>query len=316
MSDPQRALELLVNPSAGGGRAGRLLGAMTRELERAGFTVNVHRLGGRSQVAPLVRSLVEARAPVIASMGGDGTFHDVLNGLRNEDGSLLPSDGTAFALIPAGTGGDLAARTLRMPSDPAAVGRYLSRASPRPFDLGKLQFTGNDDAPAVRFFVNIASFGISGRVDRLVAEGPTWLGGKAAYFVASLRATLGWRHQPVKVLVDGETLYEGPILTVAVCNGRSFGGGMLIAPDAAPDDGMFDVVVLGDLTFGQQTLLSGKLYQGRHLGERGVTHGRGRVVEVHTRHPSVLLDVDGETPGRVPGTFTLLPGAVKLLGAA
>jgi YegS/Rv2252/BmrU family lipid kinase len=288
---------------------------MARELARAGFGVNVHRLGGRAQVAPLVRSLVADKVPLIASMGGDGTFHDVLNGLLGHDGTVLSADGTAFVLLPAGTGGDLAARTLRMPSEPEAVAAWLARATPRTFDLGRLEHLGPDGSTQTRLFVNIASFGISGRVDRLVAEGPRWLGGKLAYFYGSLRATLGWRHQPVTVRVDGELLYQGPVLTVAVCNGRSFGGGMLIAPDARPDDGMFDVVVLGDLTFGQQTLLSGKLYQGRHLGEKGVTHGRGRVVEVTTEHPSVLLDVDGETPGRVPGTFTVLPGAVRVLGA-
>lgn len=307
-----RQLDLVVNPAAGGGRAGRILGDMGRELARAGLSVEVHRTSGRAQLVETVRALVREGVETVAVMGGDGTFHDAINALLLPDGSMLEHAATSFALIPAGTGSDLATRMLGLPTGLAALADHLARAEPRPFDVGRLEYTLADGGRAVTLFTNIASFGISGRVDKFVVEGPKWLTGKASYMVASARAMLGWRHQPARVLVDGALLYEGPMITVAVCNGRSFGGGMIIAPMADPQDAALDVVVLGDFTPAEIAVNFPKIYDAKHIGRPKVLHARGREVTVETGSSEVLLDVDGETPGRVPGVFTVLPGAVSL----
>lgn len=311
-----REIELLVNPAAGGGRAGRLLGEFTRELSAQGFTATVHRTAGRAALVDLARTLVREGAPLVGVMGGDGTFHDAIGGLLGADGELLDASRTTFAAIPAGTGGDLAARTLGIPKEPRAIAAWIARARPTPFDLGRLSFTTHAGAPGVTLFTNIASCGMSGRVDELVATGPRWLTGKAAYFVASTRALVGWRHKALRVEVDGETLYEGRALTVAVANGRAFGGGMMVAPMADAGDGLLEVVILGDLPLVELATISRTLYDGTHLGSKNVHVGRGRTVTiVGTDGSPVLLDVDGETPGRLPGTFTVLPGALSLLRA-
>lgn len=307
-------IELLVNPAAGGGRAGRLLGDMTRELARAGFSVNIHRTSGRAGLVDLTRRLVKNAAPLVGVMGGDGTFHDAVNALLNDDGTVLDASATTFAALPAGTGGDLAARTLGMPSTPAAIATWLGRAKPTRLDLGRLEYLAHDGGSASTLFVNIASCGMSGRVDELVSSGPKWLTGKSAYFVASARALVGWRHKRVRVEVDGEVFFDAPALTVAVANGKAFGGGMRVAPEADPSDGMLDVVVLGDLPLPELLTVSRTLYEGKHIGSKNVHTTRGRVVKIHAAD-EVLLDVDGETPGRVPGTFTALPGALTLLRA-
>jgi diacylglycerol kinase (ATP) len=309
-----KEIELLVNPAAGGGRAGRLLGDMTRELARAGFSVNIHRTSGRAGLVDLTRRLVSNGAPLVGVMGGDGTFHDAVNALLRDDGSVLDASATTFAVLPAGTGGDLAARTLGMPSAPSAIADWLGRAKPAALDAGRLDYTTHAGDAASTLFINIASCGMSGRVDELVATGPRWLTGKAAYFVASSRALLGWRHKRVRVEVDGDVIFDAPALTVAVANGRSFGGGMRVAPDADPSDGLLDVVVLGDLPLPELLRVSRTLYDGTHLGSKNVHTARGRVVKIESSE-AVLLDVDGETPGRVPGTFTALPGALTLLRA-
>lgn len=311
-----REIELLVNPSAGGGRAGRLLGDFTRELAAQGFSATVHRTAGRASLVDLARKLLQEGAPLIGVMGGDGTLHDVLGALLAADGSLLDASRTTFVPIPAGTGGDLAIRTLGVPTDPAALVAWIARGRPTPFDLGRLEYTTSTGAPAVMLFTNIASCGMSGRVDALVATGPRWLTGKSAYFLASARALLGWRHQGVHVEVDGRSFYEGRMLTVAVANGRAFGGGMLVAPMADPSDGSLDVVVLGDLPWVELATVSRTLYDGTHVRSKYVHVTRGRMVKiVATERDPVLLDVDGETPGRLPGTFTVLPGAVSMLRA-
>jgi diacylglycerol kinase family enzyme len=308
-----REIELLVNPAAGGGRAGRMLGEFTRELSRVGFAATVHRTAGRGALVDLARALVRDGAPLVGVMGGDGTFHDAVGSILGPDGATLDARRTTFASIPAGTGGDLAARTLGIPKTPSAIADWLARANPTPFDLGRLEYTTHAGAPAVTLFTNIASCGMSGRVDELVATGPKWITGKAAYFVASTRALVGWKHKPVRVEIDGNTLYEGRILTAAVANGRAFGGGMMIAD---PGDGELDVVILGDLPVMELASVSRTLYDGSHVGSKNVHTGRGRVVKITPMEASpVLLDVDGETPGRLPGTFSVLPGAVSLLRA-
>jgi diacylglycerol kinase (ATP) len=287
---------------------------MTRELARSGFSVNIHRTSGRAGLVDLTRRLVDNSAPLVGVMGGDGTFHDAVNALLCDDGTMRDASATTFAVLPAGTGGDLAARTLGMPTAPSAIAAWLARAKPTALDLGRLEYLTHDGASASTLFVNIASCGMSGRVDELVAQGPKWLTGKAAYFVASSRALLGWRHKRVRVEVDGAVVFDAPALTVAVANGTSFGGGMRVAPEADPSDGLLDVVVLGDLPLPELLNVSRTLYDGTHVRSKNVHTARGRVVKIHASDP-VLLDVDGETPGRVPGTFTALPGALTLLRA-
>jgi diacylglycerol kinase family enzyme len=248
-------------------------------------------------------------------MGGDGTFHDAMNALLRDDGALAPSDATTFAVIPAGTGSDLAARGLGIPAGAEALARWLAAAAPKPFDLGRLEYLDRRGGRATMLFTNIASCGISGRVDELVGAGPRWLTGKASYLVATGRAIAGWTHCPVRVRVDGATVYEGKSMTFAVCNGRSFGGGMLIAPDADPSDGVFEVVGLGDMGVGDVLKNFPKIYAGTHLGAPKVTSARGAVVEIESTRGDVPLDIDGEAPGTLPARFTALPGAVRVLQA-
>lgn len=310
-----REIDLVVNPAAGGGRAGRMVGDMCRELMAAGLSARVHRTGGRAQLGETVRALVERRAPLIGVMGGDGTFHDACDALLNADGTLLDTSATTFAMLPAGTGGDFAARTLAMPSSPREVAPWIAHATASPVDLGIIEASRPRPGDRARLtFTNIASCGLSGRVDFLIAEGPRWLTGRAAYLLATLRGMAGWRHQPVRVSVDGAVAYEGPVLTVAVANGRAFGAGMLIAPQADCADGLLDVVVLGDLTVAEIAQHFPKIYKGEHLGASKITVARGAEVLLEPAgDEDVLLDIDGEAAGRLPARVRLVPSALRVL---
>lgn len=311
-----REIDLVVNPAAGGGRAGRLVGEVCRALMTEGVSARVHRTSARGHLAEVVRELVAQGAPTVAVMGGDGTFHDACDALLTADGGLVDCARTTFATLPAGTGGDFAARTLGMPSEVSAVAAWLARARPAPMDLGLVEALRPRAGERARMaFTNIASCGISGRVDYLVAEGPKWLSGKAAYLVATLRGLAGWRHRAVRVRVDGAVLYEGPALTVAVANGRAFGGGMIIAPRADCADGVLDVVGIGDLGAAEIARNFPKIYKGEHLGEAGIFSARGRVVEIDAADDDVLLDVDGDAAGRLPARFRVLPSALSILRA-
>lgn len=303
-------IRLLLNPKAGAGAALRKLNALREALRRQGLEHDVAETSRPGDAGRLARVAREDGVQVLAVVGGDGTLNETVQAYIDDDGK--PLDGPDLAVIPAGTGGDFKRSLGLSGSLEEAVGRL--RSPGRPVDLGALRLVDQRGAPALRAFLNITSFGVGGHADQLVNEGPKWLGGKPAFFLGSLRATLGYRNQGVRVKIDGRVLYEGPAFNVAVANGRYFGGGMLVAPHADLSDGEFDVIVLGDLTLPEKLALAGSLYEGTHLAHRKILEGRGRVVEAEPLAPwsQVLIDMDGETPGRLALRAEVLPGALRL----
>jgi diacylglycerol kinase (ATP) len=190
----------------------------------------------------------------------------------------------------------------------------LRSAVPRPLDLGILELTDDRGARVTRAFINIASFGLGGLLDRIVNQGPKWIGGRAAFLLGTVRASLVYENAPVRVSVDGEPFFEGPIVNVAIANGRYFGGGMKVAPSADPSDGIFEVVAVGDLMRKDAFAFVPKLYRGTHLDHPLVKAVRGRevVAEALRPRPPVLIDLDGETPGRLPLRARVAPSALRI----
>ncbi|GMV12267.1 MAG: diacylglycerol kinase [Polyangiaceae bacterium] len=304
-------LRVLVNPKAGAGVAARKIPEISRALERAELPHDVGETRGPGDAPRLVAQAREDGVTCLAVVGGDGTLNEVSQAYVDAAGNPVP--GPELALIPAGTGGDFR-KTFGLGDGIGEAVRRLRDAEPRPLDLGILELVADDGSRVVRAFLNIASFGIGGLTDRIVNSTPKWMGGRAAFFSGTLRAMLAYRNAPVRVRVDGEAFHEGPIFNVAVANGRFFGGGMKIAPDADPSDGRFDVVVLGDLGRGETVLLSSKIYQGRHGEHEKVRFTRGALVEAEPISSSreVLIDMDGETPGRLPIRARVAVGALTI----
>jgi diacylglycerol kinase family enzyme len=174
-----------------------------------------------------------------------------------------------------------------------------------------VDFEGHEVTKA---FINITSFGVGGVTDKLVNEAPKWLGGKLSFFVGSARAMLRYRNEPVRVRVDGRDFVDGPIFNVAMANGRFFGGGMMIAPNANLSDGVLDVVCLGDMRRTEALALSSKIYKGTHVSSPNVLVTRGAEIEAEParRAQKVLLDMDGETPGMLPIHVRVAPGLLRV----
>lgn len=304
-------IRVVVNPTAGAGSAGRRVLEISTALNRAGLRHEIVETRRPGDATRLVREARGDGADVCAIVGGDGTINEAVQAYIDESGA--PVAGPDLALIPAGTGGDFR-KTFRIPEDVDGAVERLRSADPRPIDLGVLHATADSGERVTRAFANIMSFGLGGLTDRLVNKGPKWMGGRAAFFIGSLRATFAYRNAPVTVRVDGKPMLEGPILNVAVANGRYFGGGMKIAPEADPSDGLFDIVALVDLTRAQGIALAADIYRGSHPGRPGVHVGRGRVVQAEPLRADreVLIDMDGETPGRLPLEARILPSAVRI----
>ena len=304
-------MRIILNPTAASGGAGRKKGAIVRALTVGGAAPEVVQTEGPGDAGRLIREARRDGVECVVVVGGDGTLNDAAQGFLEADGSV--ARGPDLALIPSGTGGDFR-RTFGLSDSIEEAAAHLLAATPRPIDLGLLSVTSDSGERLRRAFINITSFGIGGLTDRIVNSSPKWMGGKAAFFLGTLRAMLVYRNVPVRVLVDGQPVLEAPIFNVALANARYFGGGMLIAPEADPSDGLLDVIALHDLSRVQGIALAQHIYKGSHLGQPGVLVARGKVIEAEplARGAEVLVDMDGETPGRLPIRAELAPGALRL----
>ena len=306
-------VRVILNPSAASGLALHKVGEIGDALRRYELRHEIVLTRARGHAAELARAARADGADVIAVVGGDGTLNEVVQAYVGDDGE--PIAGPGLAVIPCGTGGDFR-KTLGMSGALDEAVARIRHGTRRAVDLGVLCITGHDGELKTHAFVNIASFGIGGQVDAIVNDSPKWLGGKTAFFVGTLRAMASYKNASVRVKVDGTTWFEGPIFNVAIANGRYFGGGMMIAPHADPSDGRFEVVAIGDLSRGEVIGLTGKIYKGAHLASDGVRVTHGTRIEAEAVHPwaTVLADVDGEQPGKLPLRASILKGALTFCG--
>ncbi|HSD90889.1 MAG TPA: diacylglycerol kinase family protein [Kofleriaceae bacterium] len=309
--DPRTVV--IVNPKSQGGRLGKRWVELSETLTRA-FPFDHVETTGPGDATKLAREALVAGAERVVAIGGDGTINEVVNGFFDDKGAPIKPD-ASFGLIPFGTGGDFR-RTMGIPMETADAAAVIKANKTKKIDVGKLQLTKRGGGTQLRMFVNIASFGVSGVVDRLVNESGKKLG-RLSFMLATARATWAYSNQRVQMVFDGDpaTRVEATINTVAVANGKFFGGKMKVAPDAEVDDGQFDVVAMGDLNFGDLLKSGRRLYAGTHIGMDKVTTRRARIVEAEPIDPKAIveLDVDGEAPGLLPARFEIVPGALSMV---
>jgi YegS/Rv2252/BmrU family lipid kinase len=303
----------LVNPQSQNGALGRKWPEVSRVLRReigAFEEVFTERPG---HAPSLVREALRAGCERVLVVGGDGTISEAVNGFF-ENGEPI-ARGASLGVVPFGTGGDFR-RTIGVPRSLGEAARAVAGGKVRAIDVGLLEHHTRDGGTRAQVFANIASFGISGVVDRLVNESSKRLGGRVSFMIGSLRAAWRYTNQRVRITFDDDArdAVDMTINTVAVANGRYFGGGMCVAPDAELDDGFFDVVAIGDVSRSKMIFASPRLYRGTHLSMEEVSHRRARTVRAEPiGSEPVELDVDGETPGILPATFRVLPRALDLV---
>lgn len=307
---------LVVNPRSGGGSTARTFGAMRGTIERALGAVEVAMTERPGHGIDLARQGALAGHPLVIAVGGDGTVHEVVNGLMQarSGGYGTKAEGTQLGIIGQGTGGDFR-KTLGLEHRLDRYVEAIASGKQRAIDVGK--FTGGGKTG--HYFVNILSVGMGGLVDRYVEGSSRFFGGKAAYFGASLRALLNARLGNVRCTVtsDGNTEeHHLRSFMIAICNGRFFGGGMKVAPMAEIDDGAFDIIALGATSKLGFAMTSGSIYSGEHIGHAGTVHLRGQKVKLDLMNEDArsafLLDVDGEPMGSLPLEIEVLPKALTL----
>jgi YegS/Rv2252/BmrU family lipid kinase len=303
---------IIANPSAAAGKAGSLLGECERAVRGRYGECEVRTSPRAGGIAELVRSAADAGGCRLFLVGGDGTVNEAINGLADADGAGIRADAPPMTFIPAGTGGDFA-RTIG--ASGLAVGAVVEESTPRRIDVGLVRLIDQAGAAAGRFFLNIASFGVSAAIADRVNRGSKRVGGRLAFTAATLSALVGWRDLRVRLRVDDRVDRELAASAIVVANGRFFGGGMMVSPDAVVDDGLFDIVIMEGLGAFKFALNSRRVYRGEHLSVKGITVARGREVTVEPLDPdgaAVLIETDGEVPGRAPAVCTLLRSAVEV----
>lgn len=303
MSTPAVAI---VNPRSAGGATQRSWPALQQRLSSAVGEVDVLFTDRPNAATRLAREALERGVSLVLSVGGDGTHNEVVNGFFEDGRPINPE--AALAIIPAGTGGDLR-RTFGWSASSREALDRLPQAGRRRVDVGKVTYTATDGSTAVRHFLNVASFGISGEVDARANASSKRLGGKLSFALASLGAFAGYRDRHVRLALDGAPMREAQITTVAVCNGQYFGGGMRVSPTALIDDGSFDLTVWSGFELTDFVRYNRRIYDGTHVTLPGTSTARIRHLRAESEE-NVLLDLDGEQPGRLPATFEILPQAL------
>jgi YegS/Rv2252/BmrU family lipid kinase len=217
---------------------------------------------------------------------------------------------TELATIPLGTGMDFG-RTYGIPSRFDDAVRIAAGGATRMIDVGRVAYHEWSGGEATRHFVNVGSVGMSAAVAQRANGMSKALGGKATFFYALTRVFFEWQNTDVSVRLDDGTRREGRMHDVIVANGRFHGGAMKLAPDASPDDGLFDIVLIGDVTKVDFMTTAPKLYKGTYLAHPKVEHLRSRSVAIEA--PERLpIELDGEQVGTTPVTFEIVPQALRV----
>ena len=272
-----RRVLLIYNPSAGGGRARKVLPEVEAALHREDLRF-------RSTAA---------EGEVAATLGGDGLVGRVAHALRDTPEALL-------AVLPGGRGNDLA-RVLGIPRDPQAAAHVVAKGEIQPLDVGEVEG---------RTFVGIASCGFDSEANRIANEAPSRLG-NLVYAYGALRALVAWTPAAFDLTLDGEAVsYRG--WSAVVANSSAYGGGMFVAPDARLDDGLLDVVTTRESSRVHFLRSLPKVFKGTHVDDPSVEVRRAREVRIAADRPFVLY-ADGDPIAELPTTVRVIPEAVNVL---
>ena len=298
----------VVNPNSANASTGRQWPEMEARIEDAIGSFDWEFTDSPGHASALAREAAEKNYDLVVAVGGDGTNNEVINGLFTEGRAVRPE--LAFSFICRGTGGDFR-KSFGWSLDLDEAVERLKSDKTRRIDIGRFSYHDHEDEGREAYFINITSFGISGLVDHYVNNSTKIFGGKASFMIGTARALMRYRNQKIRLRVDETFDEEIRANLVAVANGRFFGGGMMIAPEAEVDDGLFDIVIIGDVSRFELARNNSRVYKGTHLSLPKMRHLRGRKV-IADSPERVLIDMDGEQPGSLPCSFDILPGALAL----
>lgn len=307
---------VIVNPASASGTTSSLWPRIASELRSQFGSFNVLFTDAPGSGAKLASEAARRGVTFIIACGGDGTISEVANGI------LSSGQDVELGVLPSGTGGDFR-RTLAIPADGRGAARLLRIGKTRRVDVGRVSYMDHSGVEATRYLLGVASCGMSTRVIKLVKQGgpgwlptntPQWLAGRLSFGASMIQTAIRSNSTKVVVQLDDSHVYRLNVATLCVANARFFGGGMKIAPHARLADGKFDVVSVGDISAVRMATSAPRVYLGKHLSMPEVSHTLARRVELTAAdvNERIALEIDGELPGRLPATFQMIPGALRI----
>lgn len=305
MVSPFGDLVAIVNPRAGRGRVGEELPEFERSLIARGLRYRIVETAGPGDAIRLAREAIEGGTRFLVAVGGDGTVHEVVNGMFAAGRDRV--DGAVLGVVAAGSGCDLV-RTFGLPGDATRAGTHLAGENAYPLDVGHIRYA-TADGECERYFVNVAEAGLGGAVALRAERLPRSLG-QARYFLGFWLTLPRYPLAQVRV-VAGRQVYEGPAYAIIVGNAQFYGGGMRISPRSYPGDGVLDVLIFKGPKSDAFTLLP-QIYRGGHLPHDHIEEFRVRdEVRIEADRP-LPIEADGEVLGTTAATVSVLPHPILM----
>jgi len=303
--------KVIVNPMAAKGRMEQRWPWYRERLEAVLGELNVSFTLRPGDATRWTRAAALYGCERFVVLGGDGSVNEVLNGMLSSgvDASTL-----TLCPMPAGTGND-SCRGLGVPLDPSQAIDALGEQRTRRADVMRIELEGLDGTPRTRHGLILMSFGAPATISR-DASASRWMKrlGRIAYYLATPSVVLSYAARPTRITIDDAPSEQRALFGGMIAGLPSGGGGMKLVPPARIDDGLLDMVELGRL--GRLEALfevMPKLYDGGHIGHRSVSLRQGmRSIRLESEGAETLVDIDGETIGRLPATVTVLPDAIRV----
>ena len=308
--EPMRKAMAIINPAAAAGRANghwqQFKAVFDGEIDfNECFTIEP------GHAAELTRNALQNGHSLVLAVGGDGTVNEVANGFLADGLPINPS--AELAIVPRGTGTDFV-RTLAVPQTPEELLEAIRKRNTRALDLGAITCHSHDDREITRYFINVADCGYGGALLQRYGSLNRILPGPPAYFLGLLINLFTYKNPLLHFRIDGGETQTGRCNALIAANAQYFGGGMWIAPTAEVDDGYFEIIQIGDVSKFEVLANVRRIYNGTLCEHPKVRCVRAKKLEVWSDE-TVLLDVDGELPGKLPATFEIVPGAIRVVTA-
>lgn len=306
MAHPFGPIRLIVNPRAGRGASAALAPELVSALRQEGLEADAVTTEAPGHATVLAREALTQGRRYLCAVGGDGTVHEIVNGLFEDRQPVDPE--AVLALAQKGSGADLS-RTVGMSRlAPAALARRMATEQVMPLDVGTVDCHDAEGGPVARLWINVAEAGWGAEVVRRAPRWPRRFG-RFRYLLAAYGAILATRRPMTTIRLDHAEL-ERPLVAAVVGNGQFFGGGMKVCPRALPDDGRFNVQLFWG-TRSQVFALTTRIYRGEHVPHPNIVEQQSATVGLEGAEP-LAVEADGEPLGRTPARFGLLPRALRL----
>ena len=300
--------ELIVNPTSARGTMQKRWHEVQATLRAEGFEYQAVFTERAGHATELAHAALDAGFDLIVAVGGDGTTYEVVNGMLGADGKAI-NPNAALGIITNGTGADFV-RSSGITREMLASAKQLAHATTtRPLDVGEIIYRV-DGQDKHNYFLNVAGMGFDAEVIERTERGGKHAGGTIPYLTTLLGTISSYRNKDVVAQIDSQR-FEGTVNSVVVCNGKYFGGGMMISPNSAIDDGKFHVIILGNFGTIEVMLNTPRLYNGTILTHPKVSEYTATTVMVESKQ-RMLIQADGELVGPGPATFCIHPGSLKL----